>query len=412
MGDPKEPDVASIECYPETHVCSSCEEVVDQLEFYRCSSCNDCGNSNIDPIYCDLCISPHVKKKHEVLDSKGYRPAVCEVHKTLCTSFCETCQIVFCSKCTELHFEHKLTALSEKARGIRKEIFKYLEDFDKLSKPFAERQNAADASLQDKKDAFPDLSMENFGKSLCNNFERIVQENSSKWENLSAPSDVVHAISDKVDFNITTLRSMLTMSDGVFVSHFLNSKASFDSSIREQEAEVESHGNAKWCRTLDSIISYCINDVIATWKLPAFERRAFRKLQLQRTRTVHLPSKWERFVYDLTNTKSEISFSYWESKDVSISKRYRCSNPGNQRFLCKYRNVVSLIDDEKNCVSLYSIEASKLVGNCQEFSKKLKILGVFEVVAVRAFPSVEQVFTLFYWNEVSSCAAFNGWLLF
>ena len=34
--------------------------------------------------------------------------------------------------------------------------------------------------------------------------------------------------------------------------------------------------------------------------------------------------------------------------------------------------------------------------------KKLKILGVFEVVAVKAFPSVEQVFTLFYWNEVSS----------
>ena len=137
-----------------------------------------------------------------------------------------------------------------------------------LSKSFAGKKNAVDAALQHKRDAFPDLETENFSKRLCSNFERIVRENFSKWEKLSREPDVIHAIGERVDANITTLRSMLTMSDGVFVSHFLKSKSSFDSSIREQEKEVDgkSHGNAKWCRTLDSIINACINDVVDTWK--------------------------------------------------------------------------------------------------------------------------------------------------
>ena len=92
MGDPEQADDASIESNPETLVCSSCEEVVDQTEFYRCSSCDNCDDSESSishVLYCDVCIGPHIKKKHNVLDSKGYQPAVCEAHKTLCSSFCE-----------------------------------------------------------------------------------------------------------------------------------------------------------------------------------------------------------------------------------------------------------------------------------------------------------------------------------
>ena len=270
MGDPKESDIASIESNPETIVCSSCEEVVDQTEFYRCSSCDNADSPISDVLYCDLCISHHIRKKHGVLDSRGYRPAVCATHRALCSLFCETCQVVFCLKCIDIHCKHDFLAVSKKACEIRKEVFKYLEQFDQLSKPLAERRNDVDISLELKRGAFPDLGIENFSKSLCNNFERIVHENSSKWEELSRQPDVIHAIGDRVGSNITNLRSMLTMSDGVFVSQFLNSKKSFDSSVQEQEHEIESHGYAKWCRTLDSIFKTCIDNVVATWNLPAY----------------------------------------------------------------------------------------------------------------------------------------------
>ena len=398
MGDPKESDIASIESNPETIVCSSCEEVVDQTEFYRCSSCDNADSPISDVLYCDLCISHHIRKKHGVLDSRGYRPAVCATHRALCSLFCETCQVVFCLKCIDIHCKHDFSAVSKKACEIRKEVFKYLEQFDQLSKPLAERRNDADISLELKTDAFPDLGIENFSRSLCNNFERIVQENSSKWEKSSREPDVIHAIGDRVDSNITTLRSMLTMSDGVFVSQFLNSQRSFDSSIQEQEREIESHGNAKWCRTLDSIINDCINDVVATWNLPAYERRPFRKLTFKGTKTVYLPSQWETFVYDLTSTKNQVSFLYFsQSKDVSISKRWCCSALGNQRFLCKSGNAVALIDDENNCMSFYDVEATKLFGEPRKFSKTLKILGVvdeYNPILVRK--------RFFFWNETSS----------
>ena len=112
---------------------------------------------------------------------------------------------------------------------------------------------------------------------------------------------------------------------------------------------------------------------------------------------MHLPFQWETFVYDLTSTKKEISFSYFsESNDVSISKRWCCSDPGNQRFLCKKKDVVALIDDEKNCVSLYDVKATKLIGKPRKFSKHLKILGMFTVWYY------ENRSTFFYWNEISS----------
>ena len=398
MEDPKEPDDASIESNPETIVCSSCEEVVDQTEFYRCSSCDNCDNADSpisDVRYCDVCIGHHIKKKHDVLDSKGYRPAICEEHKTLCSSFCETCRSVFCSKCIKLHSEHKFTAVSEKASEMRKEVFKYLEQFDKLSKPLAERKNAVDGALQHRRDAFPDCAIEKFSENFCRRFKQIILKISPEWETLPAHSDSIHAISDRVDSNITTLRSMLTMSDGVFVSQFVESKSCLDSSIREQEREIDYHGNATWCRTLDSIINDCINDAVATWNSPPYEKRLLRKLQFKRTAFVHLPSQWENFVYDLTSTETEISFSYFsKSEGASMLKRWRCHHSGSQRFLCKSRHLVALIDDEDLCVSLYDLKATQMPKKSLQFSKNLKILGMFT-----AFYSEH---TFFCWNETSS----------
>ena len=123
-----------------SETCKSCEQNFPSTEVYRCQTCQQqdhvqTGGDIGQSVYCEDCVVMHLRKGHEIMDSKGYKPAFCTLHKKLSLMFCKTCDVVFCFNCLNPHCKHDYGLVSEKAVAVRKEIFTYLDQFDQLSKP-------------------------------------------------------------------------------------------------------------------------------------------------------------------------------------------------------------------------------------------------------------------------------------
>ena len=87
--------------------CSSCDESFLHTEVYRCGSCDtersDEATSDLAKDFlCEMCVVCHIRKDHEVLDCKGYRPAICDKHKVISSMLCETCSEIFLSNAMSL----------------------------------------------------------------------------------------------------------------------------------------------------------------------------------------------------------------------------------------------------------------------------------------------------------------------
>ena len=89
--------------------CTSCGEVENEL--YYCETCDqiaECSNDVTKEVLCESCISPHVKKGHDVKTPIGQVPLVCVDHKKLQNQYCIKCDVTFCGNCAEKHSEHKI----------------------------------------------------------------------------------------------------------------------------------------------------------------------------------------------------------------------------------------------------------------------------------------------------------------
>ena len=369
--------------------CSSCESLCDRMELYRCACLPDS-----DSCLCDLCISPHIRKQHKIVDCKGYEPAICSTHNALCTFFCERCEVIICFKCLGSHCEHKFISAADKALDLRKIVFEYLNKFDNLSKTLAERKAAVDKAYTFRADSYPSLADENFLDGLCSNFERIVRSNSAEWNSLlseSVSEDIIQKICERADSKISNLRWMLSLSDGVFISEFLRSKSSLDSSIAEQKSILDAHSVVKWCRDLNSILEDCIRVTLETWKLPVYERKQFLNIDLEPCEKLSLRHKveWRTIIYDIIVLESRTSFVVLESNKPPERHQIEISD------VCSvYRDsdLIALLNVD-NLVRIYNLNENRFVSVTQ-LSEDLELLG---------FSFSEPHYFFYCWSRKNAC---------
>ena len=79
--------------------------------------------------FCEVCIQPHVRQKHEVLDEKGNKVVICSDHRLICTYYCISCEMIVCYMCLNKHSaeKHEVTSLQHQVSEIMKELNKKCE---------------------------------------------------------------------------------------------------------------------------------------------------------------------------------------------------------------------------------------------------------------------------------------------
>ena len=271
---------------PTEQTCSLSEQDFPETKFYRCLKCSEdlvvpsseYVNSPV-MFLCEHCVVIHLRKSHEVVDWKGYKPAFCQEHKNLASMFCETCQLVFCFNCIGPHCKHNYKPVSEKASAVRKEIFDFLNQFDQLSKPLATRKELFTKFSKRKDELFPNSSAEKIIEELYGTCRSIISSNTTDWKKMMEQKlskkkahDSLPSISKNAHVQITKLRSMLSMSDGVCVSEFLNSNAERHASIQEQKLELESIALVKCCGSLENLLQSALQTVVQNFEIETIEK--------------------------------------------------------------------------------------------------------------------------------------------
>ena len=269
-----------------SYSCSSCCLAMVETSTYRCSECFGAldASSTENQVLCENCILVHIRKRHEVIDCKGYSPKVCEKHQNLCLMYCSECETVFCFHCLGPHCKHDYTLVFEKASEVRKEIFNYLDRFEKLSKSMAFRETDVLNIAKHNEDLYPGMKPEHLNEFLTKKFANVLKTNQAEWANLINWDKELHTkhksfietvknVNGRAGGCVADLRKLLSLSDGVCVSSFLDSKLNFDASIKEQNSELEVHTVQTWCNSLDNLIKYSIESALKAWEFQNINRR-------------------------------------------------------------------------------------------------------------------------------------------
>ena len=333
----------------------------DETTVYHCRTCDSSEKESSDKNYiCEGCLFPHLKQKHNVLDNKGYPPAVCERHRLLATYFCYDCENIFCLRDLEDHCQHKYKSVAERALEVKKTVFEYLNKFDEISKPLAVRKNLAQSNLKKNKDLYPNLGNDSFIHNLCSRFDRILRRDSPKWIKLAEENfrkaemdDPCFNLSERVDNEVTNLRKLLTVSDGVCVSRFLATKNNFDSSLAEQKSELETHAVAEWCDDFDRQIERLIIYLLESWKISGLARFKWQTLECIPEGPSFACSENELNygVFNLSIQGNRFTFLYFQS-DQPQSASLRLSSAS---LVAKVRR------------SMYFSDGIKSVSKCRNF---------------------------------------------
>ena len=143
-------DLLTDEGNPEgTHnACDECKELLESNLLYCCFPCSEgeeetCKRSFI----CSTCITPHAKKNHVIIDMYGHEVSLCEKHKSVNELYCVTCVNVICILCALAHKNHEVLPIEQKSTDVKKEVFKYINDFDSLTKDVKYHQHRQKISL-------------------------------------------------------------------------------------------------------------------------------------------------------------------------------------------------------------------------------------------------------------------------
>ena len=264
--------------------CASCEQTFFGTEVYRCGTCST-GNSNgissdLEREYlCEMCVACHIRKNHEVVDYKGYRPAICDEHKIISSMYCTKCEVAFCFKCNENHSKHRNwncgITITQQATTVRAKIFDYLAKFDSKAKQIALKKNSVEERYPNESD-YCTFSAEQTISDISDLCQKVLQKNSATWESMlkkkadEEPS--IRGISDRANRHVSTLRSMLSMSDGVCVSKFSQVSKDLDSSIREQDEVLASTLHIrKWNKSLENVVEDSMKKLIGTLNMQPFD---------------------------------------------------------------------------------------------------------------------------------------------
>ena len=116
--------------------CESCLEIFEIETLFKCTTCMDKQEeaTNSVDFYCEVCIGSHLRKGHTLLDHKSLQPAVCGLHKNLCSLFCSTCEEILCTNCVVKHTNHSIMSVKEKATEARAIVFEMIAELDASEK--------------------------------------------------------------------------------------------------------------------------------------------------------------------------------------------------------------------------------------------------------------------------------------
>ena len=245
-------------------VCSICEsdfsmesDNSEELPF-SCETCEEKRASAEKQLFCNLCVGQHVRRLHRVLDSKGYEVSVCKQHKSMDELFCTDCDHSFCRLCLMLHKEHDFAPIHEKCAETRKEVFKYINQFDSLTKDVNFQQQVRKDCLEalDKANELcnPDTVLDVLIKimsdmvretaknediqTLLTSLQEQFRQDSNKTtltKATSAEFDQLVAKSVELGEN---LRQVLQNSDAVLVDKFQGLLSEMENCLKKQRGQV------------------------------------------------------------------------------------------------------------------------------------------------------------------------------
>ena len=327
--------------------CSFCIEDFEMNDLYRCNSCHDAnnvdtGHSSVD-LFCEVCIvSAHLRKKHEIVDSKGYCPAVCEKHKTIARLFCDDCNLVFCSSCITAHRSHTFLAVSDKCIEARKRIFDYLTEFEVALKPIKHREDIARTAME-KITAFSEaLEPENLPNTLSEVLEREVRQNSLEWQklisremndigsrNIASSKELLDVSVRSTETNassIEKLKRLLQLSDGVCMQNFPQVELLAKSSLDEQSSVAKKHVYLSWSHDLGDIFNRAIKDALKQINIPKLESVECRSASLSPLDldpTVY-NFDWNKIVNENTEQLTNVIFIVCDLFNVSFETDSIC----------------------------------------------------------------------------------------
>ena len=83
-------------------VCSECEvSSSDDTDVFKCKACPSSESENT--ILCQFRVVSQMRKKHDVTQFDDQKIIICDVHKNICTSYCQKCKQFLCVQCTVKH---------------------------------------------------------------------------------------------------------------------------------------------------------------------------------------------------------------------------------------------------------------------------------------------------------------------
>ena len=229
-----------------------------------------------------------MRKKHEIVDHKGYKPAICPDHENLCFLFCCDCKVVFCFECIGKHSQHGFITVSEKASEVRGAIYECMGLYDELMKPMKHRAGVVKTSLENIRQFEDSMNGDNLVKTLCEAFERVIRANeailverANSQKTAQKPNEktcfsksqieALEFVAENADRNLLKLKNMLKMSDGVTISNYIDSKDGLESSVGDQADELKRHAYLEWTPSLPEIVMHSVINAIGLVKTPQIQ---------------------------------------------------------------------------------------------------------------------------------------------
>ena len=288
-------------------VCSICEsdfsmesDNSEELPF-SCETCEEKNASAEKQLFCNLCVSHHVRREHRVLDSKGYEVSICKQHKSMDELFCTDCNHSFCRLCIMLHKEHDFAPIHEKCAETRKEVFKYINQFDSLTKDVNFQQQVRKDCLEalDKANDFcnPDTVLDVLSKiisdmvretaknediqTLLTSLQEQFRQDSNKTTLTKATSaEFDQLVAESVELG-ENLRQVLQNSDAVLVDKFQGLLSEMENCLKKQRGQVECVSYMRPFFIKNFIFQGQLSSLISVFLTSMVWPRAFTKEPLQ-----------------------------------------------------------------------------------------------------------------------------------
>ena len=242
--------------------CNECgKSLSSELDIlFFCSSCAESEESDQRSFICSNCISPHASKNHSVMDVNGYEVAICENHRCIVEIYCVTCSVVICYRCTLSHSNHAFVPIGQKSAEVRKMVFKYINEFDLLTKDVKHYQNHQKLSLKSLFDDLEYYRLDTVDDILFQIFSEQFRTitSSIKWDDYKqqlsehvqteqtrvlneAKASKFDEVVISADEFVNKLRGVLRLSDGFLIKIFEEMIPLLDGSLADQKTHLKSH---------------------------------------------------------------------------------------------------------------------------------------------------------------------------